>query len=87
MTTLVANHTEGTVSIWNNGDGNDLITLGAAGEDRGLAHNLPFDDGAGGISSVPVDPPPVGFIFDLSLSLSKHTPAAATSSERRRFWF
>ena len=50
----VANHTEGTVSIWNNGDGSDLITLGA-GKDRGWA------------SSVAVERPPVGFIFDLSL--------------------
>ena len=40
----VANHTEGTVSIWNNGDGNDLITLEhegfvtiGAGKDRGWA--------------------------------------------------
>lgn len=60
----VANHTGGTVSIWNNGDGNDLTTLGA-GKDRGWAHSQPFDDGAGPPAAV--DRPPVGFIFDLSL--------------------
>ena len=27
-TSNVANHTEGTVSIWNNGDGHDLIVRG-----------------------------------------------------------